>query len=141
VVGLQRLGVTVPGVYRQPLYRQCSEPPEHTALVDRAACDCAREAVHIYLGTQDGAQAPVVRTHHYKNWKLPSSKFLKGQNNFPNCVSEVIVYVCRISITDINMKHVAGWVGGGDAVPSVLLSIRNDNTREPLPEQQLMLLI
>jgi hypothetical protein len=46
VLVLQRLGVTVVGVYRQ-LYRHCSEPLEHMAPVDRAAWDRAREIIHI----------------------------------------------------------------------------------------------
>jgi hypothetical protein len=52
-----RLGVTVAGVYRQ-LYRHCSEPIEHMAPADRAAW--ARETVHIYGDTRDGARTRVV---------------------------------------------------------------------------------
>jgi hypothetical protein len=61
VFALQRLGVTVAGVYRQLLYRHCSEPLEHMTPVDRA--DRARETVHIYGGTRNGVRALVVWTH------------------------------------------------------------------------------
>jgi hypothetical protein len=50
---VHKLGVTVARVYRQ-LYRHCSEPLEHMAPVDRSAR--ARETVHIYGGTRDGAR-------------------------------------------------------------------------------------
>jgi hypothetical protein len=53
-LALQRLGVTVAGVYGQ-LYGHCSEPLVHMASVDRAAW--VRETVHIYGGTRDGARA------------------------------------------------------------------------------------
>jgi hypothetical protein len=46
VLVLQRLEVTVAGVYRQLLYRHCSEPLEPRAAVDRATR--ARKTVHIY---------------------------------------------------------------------------------------------
>jgi hypothetical protein len=61
-VVLQRLGVTVAGVYRQ-LCRHCSEPLEHMAPIDCAALARARETVHIYGGTRDGARARVVLAH------------------------------------------------------------------------------
>jgi hypothetical protein len=51
---LQMLGVTVASVYRQ-CYRHCSEPLEHMAPVHRALWAQARETVHIYGGTRDGA--------------------------------------------------------------------------------------
>jgi hypothetical protein len=68
VLVLKRLGVTVAGVYRQPLYRHCSEPLEHMAPVDRAAWAKARETVHIYGDTRDGARAwaQVVWTHIWR---------------------------------------------------------------------------
>jgi hypothetical protein len=50
------------GVYRQ-LYRHCSESHEPMAPVDRAAWAQARETVHIYGDTRDGARA--VWTHLY----------------------------------------------------------------------------
>jgi hypothetical protein len=49
VFAMQRLWVTVVGVYRQLLYRHCSEPLKPMAPVDRS--DRARETVHIYGGT------------------------------------------------------------------------------------------
>jgi hypothetical protein len=61
VLVVQRLGVTVAGVYRQ-LYWHCSEPLEHKAQVNRAAWARARETVHIYGDTRDGTRAQAVRT-------------------------------------------------------------------------------
>jgi hypothetical protein len=55
---LQRLGVTVAGVYRH-----YSEPLEHMAPVDRTAWAKDRETVHIYGDTRDEARAQVVWTH------------------------------------------------------------------------------
>jgi hypothetical protein len=49
---LQRLGVTVAGVYRQ-FHKHWSEPLE---LMARVAWARARETVHIYGGTRDGAR-------------------------------------------------------------------------------------
>lgn len=58
----QRLRVTAAGVNRQ-LYRHCSEPLEPMAQVDRAALVRARETVHIYGGTRNGARVRAVWTH------------------------------------------------------------------------------
>jgi hypothetical protein len=49
---LQRLGVTVAGVYGQ-LYRHCSEQLENMAPADSAARARARETVHICEGTRE----------------------------------------------------------------------------------------
>jgi hypothetical protein len=63
VLVLQRLGVTVAGVYRQLLYRHCSEPLEYMAPVDRGTWARARETVHIYGNTRDRARGRVVWKH------------------------------------------------------------------------------
>jgi hypothetical protein len=47
VAVLQKVGVTVAGVYRPLLYRHCREPLEHTAPLHRAVRTRARETVHI----------------------------------------------------------------------------------------------
>jgi hypothetical protein len=67
---LQRLRVTVAGVYRQ-LYRHCSEPLEPMAPVDRVAWPRACETVHIYGDTRDGARtlALVVCTHRQNGYR------------------------------------------------------------------------
>jgi hypothetical protein len=44
---------TLAGVYRQLLYRHCSELFEHMAAVDRTTWNHARETSHIYGITQD----------------------------------------------------------------------------------------
>jgi hypothetical protein len=62
VLELQRLGVTVVGVYRQ-IYRHCTEHRERMAPADRAACVRAGETVHIYSGTRHGGRARVEWTH------------------------------------------------------------------------------
>lgn len=57
------LAMAVVALYRQLLYRHCSEPLQHVAVADRTAWVQASETVHIYGVIRGGTQAPGVSTY------------------------------------------------------------------------------